>query len=96
VGASSTCTSQRVQVTPLTRDRLLLFEGSGLRGRAHTPRWRRRNVFGLRRCFAYSCSRRAPPDHIPYTRTHPRTKPKNVTSSEELRHANPCDWQRNL
>lgn len=44
-----------------------LFEGSGLRGRAHTPRWRRRIVFGLRCCFAYSCSRRAPPDHIPYS-----------------------------
>jgi len=72
VGASSTCTSQRVQVTPLTVTLDRLFEGSGLRGRAHTPRWRRRNVFGLRCCFAYSCSRRAPPDHIPYTRTHPR------------------------
>ena len=62
-----------------------LFEGSGLRGRAHTPRWRRRNVFGLRCCFAYSCSRRAPPDHIPlYTRTGTPRPPRTIPHQTNL------------
>jgi hypothetical protein len=84
VGASSTCTSQRVQVTPLTVTLDRLFEGSGLRGRAHTPRWRRRNVFGLRCCFAYFVQPPCAPG--PYTvYTHAPPPAPNLHQTNLLR-----------